>query len=195
GPWRQVWGIQAPPKIKNLLWRLAREVLPNRSALRNRHVDVSANYGLCDADSESNKHLFLDCVFAQDCWRLTEMFGVVEDARRVTGTFREWIFEVLQKIASTAWSATRIALEGLQDWERAQLKTTHQNPVQVSRGCGRWHAPPIGVLKCNSDISLSSSFNAMGMGRSFETEPERSWGFVHGTVLVSGCHVKERRLH
>ncbi|CAN1838863.1 Putative ribonuclease H protein At1g65750 [Linum perenne] len=40
GPWKSVWDIEAPPRLRTFLWRVARGVLPTRLALQHRHIQA-----------------------------------------------------------------------------------------------------------------------------------------------------------
>ncbi|CAN1242355.1 hypothetical protein LINPERPRIM_LOCUS5321 [Linum perenne] len=33
GDWTSLWDVEAPPRVKVMMWRVARDVLPNRMAL------------------------------------------------------------------------------------------------------------------------------------------------------------------
>ncbi|CAN1178180.1 Putative ribonuclease H protein At1g65750 [Linum perenne] len=204
GPWSKLWGVRAPPKMKILLWRLAREVLPNRAALLNRHVQVPGQCGVCDSDSETNHHLFLDCDFAKDCWELTEMKTSVMNAASATVSFQDWLFMIFDSVsephlariaavlwgiwhernqrvwsheAGTAWSTVRLALDSLQEWEKAQGPIVQAGGRQPGNVCNKWHAPPAGKVKCNSDIAIHETENAMGMGMVVRNEEGTVLGF------------------
>ncbi|CAN1314816.1 Putative ribonuclease H protein At1g65750 [Linum perenne] len=41
GHWEGLWNIHSPPKAKIMAWRLARNIIPTRETLRQRHIDVA----------------------------------------------------------------------------------------------------------------------------------------------------------
>jgi hypothetical protein len=38
GNWQQIWRAKIPPRVKNLLWRICRNVLPTRVRLNSRGI-------------------------------------------------------------------------------------------------------------------------------------------------------------
>ncbi|CAN1755524.1 Putative ribonuclease H protein At1g65750 [Linum perenne] len=53
GDWNRIWRLEMAPKIKHLIWRLARHVLPTKASLTHMGISLSTNCGLC-ADGEEN---------------------------------------------------------------------------------------------------------------------------------------------
>ncbi|CAN1797153.1 Putative AC transposase [Linum perenne] len=47
GEWRSLWGLNIPAKVKNLLWRLAKGVVPHRVRLCSCGIDVPNLCGVC----------------------------------------------------------------------------------------------------------------------------------------------------
>ncbi|CAN1810998.1 Putative ribonuclease H protein At1g65750 [Linum perenne] len=190
GAWSQIWSLNTPPRIKNFMWRLARSVIPTREALRRRHIAVPSACGICGNDIEDYNHLFFDCPFAEDCWDHASLFtwiGAIKlntplftdrlqrlllntatDSRDkacsvLWGLWRERNRRVWTSEACTARTATKLALEDVANWLAAQ--TIIPNVIRPTPpSCGKWHAPPHGTLKCNSDFGFSASTNEMGMG-------------------------------
>jgi hypothetical protein len=54
--WGSLWKIQAPPKVKHLLWRICKECLPTRSRLRTRYVQCPIE---CPHNRKKNGIYFL----------------------------------------------------------------------------------------------------------------------------------------
>lgn len=59
GNLRALWKLKIPPKVKHFLWRFCRDILPTRSKLRFRHIDVQDSCPWCASGSESTMHLFI----------------------------------------------------------------------------------------------------------------------------------------
>ncbi|CAN1301139.1 Putative ribonuclease H protein At1g65750 [Linum perenne] len=68
-PWRKVWDLEAPPRLRTFAWRLGRGVVPTRLAIQKRHIPAPSECEICAREMENEWHLFLQCSFAQDCWR------------------------------------------------------------------------------------------------------------------------------
>ncbi|CAN1188681.1 Putative ribonuclease H protein At1g65750 [Linum perenne] len=92
GPWTKIWDLHTPPKIRIMVWRLAREIVPSRAALRHRHIDVPDECGICGANSETYDHLFRDCQYAKDCWRDPRLIQSTNTQQR---NFQEWLTDLL----------------------------------------------------------------------------------------------------
>ncbi|CAN1303547.1 Putative ribonuclease H protein At1g65750 [Linum perenne] len=161
GAWNELWSLHVSPKIKNLAWRLARDVVPNRTILRRRNLSVPELCGLCSLAPETNQHLFLECQFAEDCWNLADLQGLVMDLRVSTTTFTEWLMMVLHSVpeprrskviavlwglwrernqrvwSQEAWTASKLALEGLWNWEQVQQRNTAAGGRPNVLRCGK----------------------------------------------------------
>ncbi|CAN1763719.1 Putative ribonuclease H protein At1g65750 [Linum perenne] len=190
GAWTQLWDLSVPPRIKNFMWRLGREVIPTRAALRRRHIAVPSGCGVCGNDSEDYNHLFFDCSFATDCWNHAGLSVWINSIRMSVPQSSERIQRILQAAQSdsrdkastvlwgiwnernrrvwrnescTAGTAMKLALDDVKNWSAAQIPAVpHAHPA--ADPCGKWHAPPFGSLKCNSDVGFQAATNEMGMG-------------------------------
>ncbi|CAN1263695.1 Putative ribonuclease H protein At1g65750, partial [Linum perenne] len=109
--WRRLWQMEVPPKIRHLLWRASREVLPTRNALRNKGMNMVDRCGLCDAEGETVTHLFLRCEVARRCWQLVGGDGLDPVGREEAASWKEWWLnalkdgrrELLSCMAIVAW--------------------------------------------------------------------------------------------
>ncbi|KAL0358467.1 UNVERIFIED_CONTAM: putative mitochondrial protein [Sesamum angustifolium] len=84
--WQFIWSTKVPNKIKVFLWRLCREAIPTTSNLLRRRCVVEQACLTCGVDTETTKHVFLECSYARQvrkslddaqfnwfailCWRL-----------------------------------------------------------------------------------------------------------------------------
>lgn len=59
--WRKLWNLEVATKIRNLLWRCVKEILPVRATLRKRRVEVQAECPVCGSGEETVSHIFLEC--------------------------------------------------------------------------------------------------------------------------------------
>ncbi|XP_062100071.1 uncharacterized protein LOC133805941 [Humulus lupulus] len=92
GFWRLLWQLKIPPKVKNFLWLVSRDCLPTKDLLRNKGVSVNPLCPFCNLASESPCHLFVSCLFSQDCWNHLRI-GFIPEA---TGSFASWLSAVFE---------------------------------------------------------------------------------------------------
>ena len=77
-----IWKSFIPPKLSTLAWRLLHLMLPTDDALQRRGIFLVSACLLCDTlqCQESIMHVFLQCHFAQRCWRwLMNLFHTTLD--------------------------------------------------------------------------------------------------------------------
>ncbi|CAN1151467.1 Putative ribonuclease H protein At1g65750 [Linum perenne] len=189
GPWNNIWGLEAPPRLKTFLWRVARGVLPTRLSLQNRHIRVPTECGLCNRDIENSWHLFLNCPVARQCWDVGGYTSIIEDGMGRSESMQDWVFFLAEHVDaikaaeitailnsiwrernSRVWTEkatlpiaiVRDGLESLKSWinVRHASKTTHVR----SPSCGKWHPPPNNVLKCNIDAAVFGREGRRGVG-------------------------------
>lgn len=72
-PWDKVWKLDVPPKVRIFLWRVLREVLPCKSSLLRRHVELDPTCPVCATAEESAFHVLYSCSFARSCWLLSSV--------------------------------------------------------------------------------------------------------------------------
>ncbi|CAN1290830.1 hypothetical protein LINPERPRIM_LOCUS20872 [Linum perenne] len=95
GNWRQLWQADVPPKVKHHVWRLARNVLPTKVALRGRRVPIEQTCGCCGLMEETLEHLFFSCKVAEQCWELVGETTAVRAAMQLEGGAIEWLFGII----------------------------------------------------------------------------------------------------
>ncbi|KAK9190098.1 hypothetical protein WN943_018699 [Citrus x changshan-huyou] len=68
GVWRKLWRLNVPSKIKNFIWRAAKNVLPTAVNLLSRRVDIISTCAVCNANEETIMHALIESSFARTCW-------------------------------------------------------------------------------------------------------------------------------
>ena len=68
--WKELWKMKIHARLKNLLWKLAWEILPTTSILNRRFTLPSNECYLCGKALETLEHLFLQCDWAAQVWLL-----------------------------------------------------------------------------------------------------------------------------
>ncbi|KAL6216088.1 hypothetical protein ACLB2K_009315 [Fragaria x ananassa] len=69
--WRKLWGLNAPNKIKVLLWRACNSFLPCLGELKQWKLCENSKCGGCGSAMESVLHVLWECSFAQKVWSRT----------------------------------------------------------------------------------------------------------------------------
>ncbi|CAN1127140.1 Putative ribonuclease H protein At1g65750 [Linum perenne] len=190
GPWDKLWKVHAPPKTKIMAWRLMRNIVPTREALTRRHINTPGGCGMCDHDTESVWHLFLDCNYAKACWEKAGLQQLVAHLDSTRDDLQSWLTALLNHGASQhtekalvlLWSlwrernarvwrnertpafvVARLANESLEEWQKARAPdVTPRHPEPPP--CPKWHPPPIGQLKCNVDCARFEDQKMRGVG-------------------------------
>ncbi|XP_073278711.1 uncharacterized protein [Primulina huaijiensis] len=141
---------------------------------------------------EKNWHIFIECPYAKECWKVAKLDNLVLDCPREVESFPNWLFEGLNKCptamqpnySAVLWSIWRyrneklwtrvfrppqitvsLGLEMVLSWARAQRKSP-QEPASNSRQDedDRWMKPPDPSMKCNVDAALFKEQRAVGFG-------------------------------
>ena len=67
GAWNLIWKVQVPFKINIFVWKLLKDNLPTKLALKKRSISSDNSCPMCNSKEESSTHLFLLCPFARAC--------------------------------------------------------------------------------------------------------------------------------
>ncbi|CAN0853040.1 Putative ribonuclease H protein At1g65750, partial [Linum grandiflorum] len=188
-PWMSLWQAPVQPKIKQLLWRILKGAAAMRSALQHRGVPVVDECAVCSLASETANHLFSQCSFAADCWRLSGLQRWVESIPGFDTDFRAWSFGVIksgaehmiQQALSILWGiwrernervftqhstpanlVVRRSLDDLREWKISQ-ETKYNLQQARPPYCGRWHPPEAGYVKCNLDAAVFPQHIGLGL--------------------------------
>ncbi|OMO70058.1 hypothetical protein COLO4_28797 [Corchorus olitorius] len=138
--WKKQWRLNAPPKIKNFIWRACRNVVATKENLSRRHHVQDAECHRCDEEVESLEHIIFFCPFAQAVCNLSLFEGVVSDPIHV------W---------NAAFQCFIGYVNGLED-----ESTTIPNNVFAP---SQWQSPPVEVIKINCDASYCSKGSFAGL--------------------------------
>ncbi|CAN1814412.1 Putative ribonuclease H protein At1g65750 [Linum perenne] len=193
GAWKELWDTHLPPKTLHFLWRMAKGVLPLRSTLRRRRINVPIECGLCGRHEETKRHVFAECEVAEDCWRHADLWVEIESLLAGHVSFDEMVHEILRtwnddkkaRWIVVMWSlwyernqrvwqgkarpVSIVVEEGLavtDEWKAARVKTPSQGgrPGQAVGSCPLWHPPPAMVFKCNIDAGFNHREQKWGWG-------------------------------
>ncbi|XP_019155139.1 PREDICTED: uncharacterized protein LOC109152006 [Ipomoea nil] len=62
--WNHLWLLPVPPKVKNLLWRRARNFFPVRENLKSKRIWIGGGCPFCGSPFETVEHIFGECSYA-----------------------------------------------------------------------------------------------------------------------------------
>ena len=66
--WKELWKLKIHARLKNLLWKMAWEILPTTSILKSRFSLSLIDCYLCNNAIESLEHIFLHCDWVAQLW-------------------------------------------------------------------------------------------------------------------------------
>ncbi|GAU18498.1 hypothetical protein TSUD_366810 [Trifolium subterraneum] len=192
GPWHLLWRICAPPKIKNLLWRICRHCCPTRVRLQDKGIECPTDCVLCEDHDEDSFHLFFKCRNSLNIWNQTNIAQAVLQASEEQSDAAAVIFTLLQQVdkdktgifAIIIWSIwnqrndkvwrnkdtpqqTVIlrAMNFLNDWKNIiSVQTSTSVDMQAETTLTKWKKPSPGRIKCNIDVAFPSNTNLIGIG-------------------------------
>lgn len=75
--WHLIWKIQAPPKVKNMIWRVCRNCIPTRQPLQSKDITCPSNCVLCDNGIKDSLHIFLNCPNSLHIWCQTPIYSII----------------------------------------------------------------------------------------------------------------------
>ncbi|XP_017217191.2 uncharacterized protein LOC108194764 [Daucus carota subsp. sativus] len=145
---------------------------------------------MCDKDVEHLLHVFMDCEFAKECWRLMGAefdFWTVESAPEwVLGRLESETSEVQLKLAKVLWGiwnarnfkvwehkvvTPSIAMQWsdrqISQWQevrKKQMRHGPNEPQQHQPVGSRWVAPAVNRIKVNMDASVVSGAHSFSLG-------------------------------
>lgn len=65
GPWRLIWKLEVPPKVKVFWWRVMHDYLPAKKELHQRHLEPTAHCETCGSEEESLQHVLTECTIGK----------------------------------------------------------------------------------------------------------------------------------
>ena len=92
--WKKLWSLKIPHKIRMFLWRICRNNVPVRNMLREKGVDIPILCPMCNIEVEHLLHIFFDCKFASECWKVMNLSYDMRNADSASN----WL---LHKLATT----------------------------------------------------------------------------------------------
>jgi hypothetical protein len=120
GFWQGIWRLKVPPKIRNLIWRICRNVVPTRRRLHDKGVQCPLTCVACNDSGEDLDHLFFNCPFTMQVWQRLGLWTTIQQTRNNTGSVAECIFALLQHYNADNSQRFTVTLWSL--WKHRNLK-------------------------------------------------------------------------
>jgi hypothetical protein len=96
GYWQGIWRLKVPPKIRNLVWRICRNIIPTGRRLQDKGVQCPLTCVVCNEPEEDLDHICFNCPFSVQVWQHLGFWTVIQQIRHNTGSMAECIFALLQ---------------------------------------------------------------------------------------------------
>uniref|UniRef100_A0A803PCL7 Uncharacterized protein n=1 Tax=Cannabis sativa TaxID=3483 RepID=A0A803PCL7_CANSA len=115
GPWREIWSLKIPPKVKEMLWRTLSNCLPTRVQLIHRRVHIDLACPRCNREAETSAHCIVGCNFAAACWR----FAVTNTDLVLDGYFemlKAMLFKLDRVHGMVVWITEALGVKEVLSW-------------------------------------------------------------------------------
>ncbi|CAM8933405.1 unnamed protein product [Rhodiola kirilowii] len=93
--WRKFWKVRVQRKAKLFMWKLFHNAIPVTINLKKRGCSIDMNCIVCGYKEESAVHLFINCWWAAEFWRLLLKSPIFLEIRFFS--ISDWIWFCLQK--------------------------------------------------------------------------------------------------
>ncbi|OMO91484.1 reverse transcriptase [Corchorus capsularis] len=187
--WKLIWNANVLPKMKFFIWRVVLNILPLKTALIRRGLDIDDFCNTCGGREVSAFHVFFECPLSKRVWELSAPWvepcisdwdGECEfwsyflsKAARVGCLDKVMCFMWLlwQNRNSCVYDQTCHMPGALTAAGEHMLRQTHglspSSQIQFgsgSRRLARLHPPPHGMVKINVDAYFSEQEGVAGLG-------------------------------
>ncbi|CAJ2647159.1 unnamed protein product [Trifolium pratense] len=158
GSWNLVWNIEAPPKVKNLVWRVCRKCFPTRVRLRDKGVDCTQICALCVANNNDAPTIIFQ-ILQQLSKDDSAVFACV-----LWSIWKQRNNQIWNNVIDAQHFVFSRAINMLQDWKAVRIVTSKPGPTVQDSAVRSWRRPTIGRVKCNIDASFPPSSDRVGIG-------------------------------
>ena len=186
--WQKLWRLNVPSKVKNFIWRAAKNVLPTAINLISKRVEITSTCAVCSANEESVLHALIECSFAKSCG-FSSPVGFVG----CCGSFLGWLEHIFTRCSredcniammicwriwihrnDIIWNdkfgsvqqVLNSAGQLLYQWQVAkkQVYYVDDDVHRLAHGAVSWERPKFGWVKCNVDAAIFESQRRFGLG-------------------------------
>lgn len=185
-PWKAIWSLEIPEKVKIFMSRAARNLLPTAQNLWKKKVLSSSWCQRCRRTEESISHALVSCKISKQVWRLTHF---EEQVRLLEGSdMLSFLQEVVNKMSKSDielivatwafWHARNLFIfENKEDsqlsaakadaivhsYKKIQLPQLLLSLKENANVNTKWQPPPAGCFKVNVDASAEVDQRSVGL--------------------------------
>ncbi|KAL4367556.1 hypothetical protein GQ457_05G010050 [Hibiscus cannabinus] len=217
--WRSVWNLKVPPKIRNFVWKVCKNIAPTKDNLVKRFVPISPLCGRCCTEVENIEHVLFFCPYAQAVWRASE-FSYSPQKDGFPGFARWWLsmLSLKEKVEGRDWinliaflcwflwkarnefSFSNVSPNPIDTWcqaERAFTEYMEANAFMapITRGGSHdhecWVPPSHGWIKINCDASRSQATKFSGIAALFRNHEGRLVGGSASSCFTNSVDLAE----
>lgn len=187
--WNKLWKLHIPHKLRVFLWRVCKNNIPVRWALRSKGVNTTFLCPMCGVDVEHVRHLFCECQFARECWQALGVDITAYDIEDLSS----WLLDLIERndpvlitaaptVLASIWFArnrkvwenkvmtpsvsVEIYKRQVAEWREAnQGKQVGSQAMRLEhRRQLTWVPPEEGRLKLNVDAAVSENADEFSVG-------------------------------
>ncbi|OMP06477.1 hypothetical protein CCACVL1_01552 [Corchorus capsularis] len=186
--WRYIWSAGIMPKIQYFMWRLVWNILPTKSNLNKRGMEIAGTCEVCGGEESADAHVFFNCHLSKLVWEdaCPWVLSCIEQWD-LNGNFWEFFLEKAKaigqfdRVCTILWllwgNSNRALYEAFCSMPNAIVRAATRILDQVCAATSRigeilmgqsrqiaWMPPPLGVMKINTDASFSTENGEAGLG-------------------------------
>lgn len=179
--WNKLWRVKAAPKIRSFLWRCVKGVIPLRSTLRRRRIDIEPQCPLCGNAEETLAQLAFECNVVLDVWAVAGVSSIFTGnlfnpwLENILNTSEEgvcsWYITLLWFVWKTrndmVWNGKPLLPNDLVNAASSYMDAWNNATTRASRRMSITQPPPTSFLtgkRCFVDAAIFPDKNCAGFG-------------------------------
>lgn len=98
--WRNIWNLQAPPKVKIFAWRLSRDCLATQRNRKSRKLVSDSTCRTCGGEEEDGFHAVISCTRAKALRKEMREYWRLPADEELTNYGPDWLLLILEKLGT-----------------------------------------------------------------------------------------------
>ncbi|XP_058760957.1 uncharacterized protein LOC131634317 [Vicia villosa] len=198
---QKIWQARLHPRVRNFLWRLAKDILPTKENLQKKGITLDTSCSFCQAAPETAHHLFLQCEFARSvCF--SSCFGL---RLPLNSDLNDWIYGCLDdsdvigdqlkcSLLWQLWKTKNLLLyqqKSVEPWIVAEETLVAVKEFNITNPCVKVKTPSFNSLETPSDHEVYT----MNVDAGCFEDGSVAFGCLiknqDGNVLLAACKREE----